>query len=358
MEAARAILQGEELSTFRAVAVNRGIGLPEASNDEIPKTVRPSAEKAKKKTKLPEHWHAIAFARPLLIGREKALPLAAVDEIAVRLENDALDVAELNAACDGESLRDFGWSVFSSWLDARAHAKQKWALTMLGDFGDDEIALRLAPLIAEWPGQSAHARAVIGLSVLGSIGTDTALRAIYRLSQRAKFGGLKGEAHSAISRIAKQRGLTEEELADRLVPDFDLSPDGSTKLDFGARSFRVGFDEGLKPYVIDGDGKRIDDLPKPKQTDDAARAADAHATWKTLKKEVRAIASIQVERLEKAMCARRRWHSGAFRFISWSTLSCNTSRIGSSGESTTATSWLERSASQRTARSRTRPTAL
>jgi hypothetical protein len=65
--------------------------------------------------------------------------------------------------------------------------------------------------------------------------------------------------------------------------------------------------------VIADEGKRLDDLPKPKQSDDAARAGEAHATWKSLKKEVRAIASLQIERLEKAMCAERRWHADAFR---------------------------------------------
>jgi hypothetical protein len=84
-------------------------------------------------------------------------------------------------------------------------------------------------------------------------------------------------------------------------------------LDFGGRTFRVGFDESLKPYVVDADDKRHDDLPKPKQTDDATKAAEAVATWKNLKKEVRAIASLQVERLERAMCTRRRWHLSSFR---------------------------------------------
>ncbi len=307
--AARKSLPTEETDAFDAVTVNRGIGLPEADASEIPKELAPSAGKKK----LPELWDAPSFARPLLIGRKKALPMSALDELAAHLDKGGFDLGELKKLCDAQSLRDFAWSVFVSWLDARAPTKQKWAFTMLGDFGDDDVVQKLAPMIAEWPGQSAHARAVLGLSVLGAIGSDAALRAIYKLSQRAKFGGLKGEAQSAIARIAKQRGLTQEELADRLVPDFDLDADGSSTLDFGKRSFRVGFDEGLRPYVSGEDGKRLDDLPKPKQSDDQVRAAEAQAWWKTLKKEVRGIASLQIERLEKAMCAERRWHADAFR---------------------------------------------
>jgi hypothetical protein len=302
-------LPAEEAETMRRVAHVHGIDLPEASDAEIPAQLAATT----KKKKLPEFWDAHVFARPLTKDCAKALPIRAVDEIAHRLDAGDLDVAATKSACDGDSLREFSWSVFSTWLAQQAPPKQKWAFTMLGDFGDDEIVTRLAPMIAEWPGQSAHARAVSGLAVLQKIGTDAALRAVHRLSRRAKFGGLKGEAERAIAHIAKQRGLTSEELADQLVPDFDLEADGSKLLDFGARSFRVGFDEALSPFVITSDGKRIADLPKPSKTDDKARAADATAFWKNLKKEVRAIASLQIERLENAMAARRKWRASAFR---------------------------------------------
>jgi hypothetical protein len=302
-----ATLPPDEAARVREIAASSGADLAEATTSELPAQLRTPA-----KAKLPEFWDARKLVRPRLAGGTKALPLAAVDEIAAHSEEGDLDVAALRAACDAHSLRDFAWSACALWLASNSPAKHKWALTMLGDFGDDDTVARLAPLVGEWPGQAAHARAVLGLGVLGKIGTDAALRAIHRLSQRAKFGGLKKEAQHEIDAIAKRRGLTSEELVDQLVPDFDLDDDGSRVLDFGARSFRVGFDEALKPFVT-ADGKRIAELPKPNASDDKARAAEAVAYWKSLKKEVRAIASLQIERLEHAMAAQRRWHFGAFR---------------------------------------------
>jgi len=286
-------LEGDEADAVRSVAREHGIDMPEMDAAQIPAQLRTPS----KKKKLPEFWDARVFARPLSTDRSRALPLSAVDEIAGHLDAGDLDAGALKAACDACSLRDFAWSVFTAWLQHQAPPKEKWAFSILGDLGDDEIVARLEPLIAEWPGQSAHARAVIGLAVLGKLGTDAALRAVHKLSQRAKFAKLKGEAQSTIARIAKLRGLTSEELADQLVPDLELDE---------PRSFRVAFDETLKPFVVAPDGTRSAEPPK-------SASAEEKAFWKTLKKEARAIASFQIERLELAMATRRTWRAGAFR---------------------------------------------
>jgi hypothetical protein len=75
----------------------------------------------------------------------------------------------------------------------------------------------------------------------------------------------------------------------------------------------VVFDESLKPAVTDDAGKRLPDLPKPKQTDDAEKAKAATETWKALKKDAKTIAAGQVARLEVAMCAERRWAADVYR---------------------------------------------
>jgi hypothetical protein len=99
------------------------------------------------------------------------------------------------------------------------------------------------------------------------------------------------------------------------VPDLDLDPDGSRTLDFGPRQFRVSFDEALKPVVVDGSGKTLSDLPKANKADDAAKAKEADGIWKTLKKDVKAIAQNQIIRLELAMCSQRRWELQSFRAL-------------------------------------------
>ncbi len=268
--------------------------------------------------KLPAFWNAAGFTAPLLHGGQKALPPSAIDAIGIMLAFTSTDdpyagIAAVKAACEPDSLADFAWDVFQAWLVAGAPSKEAWALHALGFFGDDDAARKLTPLVRAWPGEAAHARAVMGLDVLARIGTDVALMHLHGIAQKLKFKGLQEKAREKIDQIAEVRGLTAEELADRLVPDLGLDESGSLALDFGPRGFRVVFDEALKPAVLDEQGKRLPDLPKAKQTDDAEKAKEATERWKALKKDAKTIATGQILRLEIAMCAQRRWPAAVFR---------------------------------------------
>jgi hypothetical protein len=64
--------------------------------------------------------------------------------------------------------------------------------------------------------------------------------------------------------------------------------------------------------VRDADGKLRGDLPKPSGKDDEATANAAVAEWKLLKKQIKQVASVQAERLEKGMVAGRRWSRDDF----------------------------------------------
>ncbi|MFD0851815.1 DUF4132 domain-containing protein, partial [Actinomadura adrarensis] len=88
---------------------------------------------------------------------------------------------------------------------------------------------------------------------------------------------------------------------------------GTIVLDYGPRRFTVGFDEALRPFVIDESGKHRKTLPKPGAKDDPDLAPDAYQRFGTLKKDVRAISSDQIRRLEQAMVTGRRWPTADFR---------------------------------------------
>jgi predicted DNA-binding WGR domain protein len=269
--------------------------------------------------KLPGFFVPAAFRRPVLVDGG-ALPLGAVEHLARMLTISKLDepyagLDIVKNACTPDSLAEFAWDGFEAWLGAGAPSKEGWAYTALGLLGDDETARRLAPKIREWPGESAHARAVAGLDVLAAIGSDVALMHLNGIAQKVKFKGLQDKAREKIAQVADTRGFTAEELADRLVPDLGLDGSGTLELDFGPRKFYVAFDETLKPYVQDEAGTRLKDLPKPNKGDDAERAGAAVERYKALKKDAKAIASLQIVRLEQAMCARRRWTGADFRLF-------------------------------------------
>ncbi|UOD30604.1 DUF4132 domain-containing protein [Massilia violaceinigra] len=267
--------------------------------------------------KLPAFWTPLEWTRPLLAGNGKALPDGALDTIGVMLGFPCGDgvypgLAQVRAACSADSLAGFAWDLFCAWLEDGAPARQNWAYLALGLLGNDDSARKLTPLIRAWPGQSQHARAAMGLDILAMIGSDVALMLLNGVAQKLKFKGLQDRAREKIAAIAEERGLSPEELGDYLAPDLGLDQEGGMLLDFGPRQFRVGFDETLKPFVRDNAGALLADLPKPRKTDDATLSADAVARFKLLKKDARTVAAQQVLRLERAMCAQRRWPQGLF----------------------------------------------
>jgi predicted DNA-binding WGR domain protein len=269
--------------------------------------------------KLPAFWNAAALPRPLL--REGgALPAPAVEPLGTMLAFSTLEepyagLAQVKEACEPRSLAAFAWGLFEAWMAAGSPPKESWAFLALGHLGDDDTARRLTPMLRAWPGEGGSARAALGLEVLAAIGTDLALMHLHGISQKVKFKALQDRAQEKVAQIAEARGMSEEELADRLVPDLGLDRDGSRVLDFGPRSFRVGFDEQLRPFVLDAQRHRLPDLPKAGKADDAALGEQASTVWKALKKDARAIAEGQLRRLERAMCGQRRWDAATWRAL-------------------------------------------
>ncbi|MGC7096534.1 DUF4132 domain-containing protein [Amycolatopsis lurida] len=270
--------------------------------------------------RLPElpGWAEPAALPQLLLGGERALPAAAVRHFLTMLamSRPGEPYAGVEVVIDlveGGSLARFGWELFEAWQDAGSPSAHGWPLSALAWLGDDEVARRLAQVVRAWPGEGGHSRAVLGLDVLAELGTDTALMQLHAIAQKVKFKALKARATGKITEVATGLGLTAEQLADRLVPGFGLSADGKLRLDYGPRQFFVGFDEQLKPFVTDADGKRRRELPKPGVRDDAELATAARKRFAALKKDVRTVAADQVRRLERAMVHRREWTVDEFR---------------------------------------------
>lgn len=282
-------------------------------------TLAPQLERASDKPATPvragEFWLPASFT-PIKTTSGAVLSEVEIEALGQALRNrDEAALAQLRDRCTPASLAAFAWDLFSAWLNAGAPAPGRWALQSLGDFGNDDIARKLTPMIREWPGESAHQRAVWGLEVLSAIGTDTALLMLDSVAQRVKFRGLQDNARVLMNGIARRRGLSPAALSDRLVPDLGLDKDGSKTLSFGDRSFRVGFDGKLLPFVTSNTGKRLAELPKPGAKDDKAKAARSVELWKELKASLKSEGPAIVLRFEMAMADERRWTPKEFAEI-------------------------------------------
>jgi len=272
-------------------------------------------------TKLPAMpaWAVPGLLPPVLLrDGAGALPAEAITNLVLvlalgRSDTPYAGVDIVRQACEPASLAEFAWGLFQRWQTSGGDSKENWVLETLGVVGDDETVRRLTPMILAWPGEGGHARAVTGVQVLARIGTDVALMHLHGIAQRAKFKGLKAAAAQKMEEVAAGLGLSADQLADRLVPQFGLDAAGSMVLDYGPRQFTVGFDEQLRPYVADSAGKHLKALPKPGARDDADLAPAAYQRFAALKKDVRTVAADQIRRLERAMVTGRRWTGAEFR---------------------------------------------
>jgi Domain of unknown function (DUF4132) len=283
------------------------------TDSNLPKNLAASLPKAAKIA-----WIDPGDLPPIIIG-ENCLNPEQIQSVLTALKQSKpephIAIGDLKLLCDPVSLDTFGWQLFEAWLTAGAPSKENWALLALGWLGNDTSALKLAPMIRHWPGESQHARAVAGLGCLREIGTDTALMQINGIAQKVKFQGIKTQAKQSMEAIAADRRMSRDELEDRIVPDCGLDERGSKVFDFGDRQFHLALADNLKPMVKDADNKLKNDLPKPNSKDDAAKAAEAIGDWKLLKKQLAEVVKIQTLRLEQVMVNDRRWSVADFELL-------------------------------------------
>ncbi|WP_033218834.1 DUF4132 domain-containing protein [Kitasatospora phosalacinea] len=265
----------------------------------------------------PPSWPAVELLPPLPLRSGAVLPEPAVRRVLTMMAlakagTPYPGLALVAEECAPGAWAAFCWAVFEEWRLAGMPAEESWALTQLGVFGDDGTARRLAPLLRQWPRQKAARWANEGLDVLAAIGTDVALGQLHGIAQRVRQHAVRVRAQEKIAEIALELRLTPEQLADRLVPDLGLDADGTTRLDYGPRSFTVALDPQLRPYLVDGSGKRRTAVPAPTAKDDPELAPAARKRYAALKKELHAVGAEQIARLETAMVAQRAWSAAEF----------------------------------------------
>ncbi|NDU75109.1 DUF4132 domain-containing protein [Actinomadura sp. DSM 109109] len=274
---------------------------------------------------LPE-WSDEAIGRLpqlLLRGRGRALPPKAVRHFVTMLlistpKDPYPGCEQVFELFDPRSLAEFAWALSTNdrgsglWASPGA----QYALRRLGDA---TTAARLADAMVRWDAYFAWTfkgwQAVDVLMDLDAPANDK-LRHLDRVVRRGSDPKHLGpRAQARLNDAAEDLGLTPEQLADLLVPDLGLDADGALTLDYGTRHFVVGFDEQLKPFVTDGDGKPRKTLPKPGVRDDEKLAPLAYKRFADLRKEARAVAADQIKRLERAMVAGRSWTPEEFRSV-------------------------------------------
>ena len=290
--------------------------LDDASTPDWLKSALEESRANKKKT---PSWATPSNLPPLIVNDHRLnndqMQTVLSTMVATSVGTKQILLQKLREFVDKSHRDEFAWKLFQLWQEDGCPSKEKWAMGSIGHLGDDHCVLKLTPLIRNWPGESQHQRAVFGLECLRAIGSNVALMQLSSIAQKLKFKGLKAKAEEFVEVIAKEKGLTRDELEDRVVPDCGLDERGKRELSFGPRSFSFVLGGDLKAMVRDADGKIRSDLPKPSSKDDTTVAEASLAEWKLMKKQIKEVATIQSRRLENAMITGRRWNQADFRLL-------------------------------------------
>ncbi|MFC4069645.1 DUF4132 domain-containing protein [Actinoplanes subglobosus] len=230
------------------------------------------------------------------------LPLAVESSAATQPLVAALDpeAERLLAACDRESLAEFGRTLLDEWLTDGMPASEAWVLVAQAHVGDDTTMERLGPLVRSWPAKSRYARAIDGFAVLATVGSDVSLRHLLAIEANMSGGSTNDRALDYLTQAAARRGLSVTQLADRLTITHGL--DTGVRVDYGTRAFPVVVDEHLTAHVTGPDGRMLARPPKPGVRD---THPGAYQWFLQFKKDLRVTAAAQIARLEREMHAHR-----------------------------------------------------
>ncbi|NDJ61134.1 MAG: DUF4132 domain-containing protein, partial [Chloroflexi bacterium] len=227
-------------------------------------------------------------------------------------------VIAIKTHADQHQLDEFVWGLAEFWLTRGGQYSEQWALKAVGWLGGDRLMPRLTPLIREWAvNKKAGKRSLVtaGVHVLAEQGSDTAVLQLYQLRESLHRFRYDQRVDEYIRAVAEKRGVGEEELADRAVPDCGLNASGTAVFDYGPRQFRLVMGPDLTPMVRDERGKPRKDLPRVGVKDDSLKADEARAQWKLIKQQVRDASKQQAWRLEQALRQERRWDWAAFEAL-------------------------------------------
>ena len=221
--------------------------------------------------------------------------------------------AAIAADLEEKDLEALACEVWELWIKEGAQSKTKWVLSFAAVFGGAAMTPKLIRAINDWPQNARGAIACDAVAALSVSPDPAALVAVDSISRKFKFRQVKTAAAAALEGAAKELGITAEELADRIVPTLDFTPDGTRIFDYGPRKFIVRLTPSLELAVNTEAGKTVKSMPAPGKTDDAEKASAAYEAYKTLKKQIKTTVTAQRARLELALSAQRCWDSEAWR---------------------------------------------
>lgn len=248
---------------------------------------------------LPDFFSPLELPRPIALDGASALHgddlIGFVQLLKVTPLDGAPWIDDAKARFSVRSLASLSRTLFELWLLNGAPPKEKWMLQAVAHFGDAEVAEELARRAAQLAPKGLSARAQEMAEVLGAMRTKESLALLHGLSKKVRSKAFRARAELVFTSTAEKLGLTQDELAERLVPDFGLSPDGALPLEPPIRLDLTGG----KVRLVNAEGAVVKSLPS---SGDEERDEELAA----LKKKVPGLVKDAIDRLERRLTTEAR----------------------------------------------------
>lgn len=220
---------------------------------------------------------------------------------------------QMRALATPESLDVFAKALMEAWEREGGPPRYEWAMGSVAWLGGPESVRALQARMFSWPKEGKVDRMHRAAEILAEQGSELALMLLYLYGQRSRYADTQDLIRDLLKGVAQERGISVEDLEDRLAPDLGLDPQGQMHLDYGSRSFRVLFDENITPYLVDAAGQRLSTIPASRKADDTAKVEEAKARFRQLREDVEDLGKAQLLRLERALATQRSWHYAALQ---------------------------------------------
>ena len=182
-------------------------------------------------------------------------------------------------------------------------AADRWLLVVACLVADDAKARELTKTVREMVENSRGKMAEWVVEALALIGTDGAMLGVDETARRfaTKYKNVGAAAARAFTQAAADRGITPDELGDRVVPTLGFTYGQARVIDCGGTDYAVEIGPNLKfAYRNLKTDKAVKSLP-------GSCPAELKAEFKDAAKVLREVMKAQTGRLENLMVRQRRW---------------------------------------------------
>jgi len=215
--------------------------------------------------------------------------------------NSDIEARQVIKNIDASKSPKFALHLLTAFVESGSNTKLKHYLTLTGLLGGDEGLTKLNTLFKKCIADKRSKMAEYVLGAIAMIGSDKALRIIEVISRKYanKKPKLSEYAGQCLDAAATELGITKDQLADRIIPNFDF--DGIFKeFDVEGETYRAFVNSDFRLIYYNEDNKSRKSVPP-------AASKEIKKEFKEIGKEINTISKSQSGRLEKYMVEDRKW---------------------------------------------------